>query len=267
MDIFHDLTDLVEPLSLDEAYLDVTQLVAAGRELRAVAEQLKRRVKEEVGLVVSVGASTCKSVSKIASDLQKPNGLVIIPPGHESRFLAPLPVGKLVGIGPKSVEQLLRQKIETIGELAAQPLDWFNSRFGKRALSIRAKALGEDRDPVRTERNTKSVSAETTFPQDLSDTDELYQQIARLSGRVAHHLAEKGIQGKTVWVKLRLADYTTFTRQTTLPALTRSEDTILETAWRLLSAEFAPDRAFRLLGVGVSSFSEVEQLELPLGTG
>jgi DNA polymerase-4 len=264
MDIFHELTDLVEPLSLDEAYLDVTCVVAAGQSPRDVARDLKRRVKKEVGLALSVGASTCKSISKIASELKKPDGLVVVLPGQEREFLHPLPVGKLVGIGPKSAELLRQEDIDTVGRLAAQPLDWFLRRFGKRAMCIWARAQGEDREPVYTERPTKSVSAEGTFPNDLSDPDELYQEMAHFAHRVARHLEDKELQGKTVWVKIRLADYTTFTRQATLPMLTRSEDTILQTAWRLLSAELAPGRAFRLLGVGVSSFSEVEQLALAL---
>jgi DNA polymerase-4 len=266
MSIFHDLTDLVEPLSLDEAYLDVTHVVEAGQEPRSVAQDLKRRVKEEVGLTLSVGASNCKSISKIASDLEKPNGLVVVPPGQEREFLHPLPVGKLVGVGPKSAELLIKENIDTVGRLAAQPFDWFLHRFGKRALCIWARAQGEDREPVYTERPTKSVSAEGTFPNDLSDPDELYQELAHFAHRVAQSLEEKGLQGKTVWVKIRLSDYTTFTRQATLPMLTRSQETILQTAWRLLSLELAPGRAFRLLGVGVSSFSEVEQLALALGS-
>jgi DNA polymerase-4 len=217
-----------------------------------------------VGLDLSVGTGTGKSIAKIASDLRKPNGLVVVPPGYEARFLAPLPVGKLSGIGPRSVEQLHRENIKTIGQLAAQPLDWFLRNFGKRAGSIRDRARGEDRDPVHTDRTTRSVSSECTFPHDLSDADALYQELAGLSRRVSRHLAEKQLRGKTVCVKLRLADFTTFTRQTTLNAPTRSEETIRETTWKLLAAELAPDRAFRLLGVGVSSFGEVAQLTLPL---
>ena len=264
MGIFHQLTGLVEPLSLDEAYLDVTHLVEAGQEPRSIAENLKRRVKAEVGLDLSVGAGTGKSIAKIASDLRKPNGLVVVPAGYESRFLAPLPVGKLSGIGPKSVELLRRENIKTIGQLAAQPFDWFLHCFGKRAGAIRDRARGEDREPVHTGRATRSVSSECTFPQDLSDAAALYRELAGLASRVARHLAEKELRGRTLGVKLRLADFTTFTRQTTLPAPTRSEETIRETTWKLLAAELAPDRAFRLLGVGVSSFAEVEQLALPL---
>ncbi len=191
-------------------------------------------------------------------------GLVVVPPGYESRFLAPLPVGKLSGIGPKSVEQLHRENIQTIGQLATQPFDWFLRHFGKRAMSVRNRARGEDQEPVHIDRPTKSVSAEETFPNDLSNPEALHEELAGLASRVARHLAKKELRGKTVWVKLRLADFTTFTRQTTLPTPTRSEDIILETAWKLLSAEMTPDRAFRLLGVGISSFGEVEQLALPL---
>jgi DNA polymerase IV len=265
MDIFHDLTDLVEPLSLDEAYLDVTQVVEAGQPPLAVALQLKRRVREEIGLAVSVGVSTCKSVAKIASDLQKPDGLVVVPPGEELTFLAPLSVGKLTGIGPKTADWLSKEGIETIGQLAAQPFEWFLHRFGKRAASVWARAQGQDQEPVHTQRATKSVSAENTFPTDLSNPSDLYQELAQLSSKVARHLEQKGLQGKTVTMKIRLADFTTFTRQTTLPALTRSETIILETSWRLLSAELAPGRAFRLLGVGVSTFGEEQQLALPWG--
>lgn len=264
MGIFRQMTDLVEPLSLDEAYLDVTHLVAAGTGPRTVAGALKRRIRDEVGLALSVGASTGKSIAKIASDLRKPNGLVVVPPGDEASFLAPLPVGKLSGIGPRSVEQLQRENIHTIGQLAAQPFDWFLRFFGKRAGSIRARARGEDREPVHTGRARRSVSSECTFPQDLRDAAVLYQELAGLSSRVAGHLSEMQLRGRTVWVKLRLADFTTFTRQTTLPSPTRSEETIRETTWKLLAAELAPDRAFRLLGVGVSSLGEAEQLALPL---
>ena len=264
MDIFHDLTDLMEPLSLDEAYLDCTSVVGDGPSGLEVATDLKDQVNRETGLTLSVGVATSKSVAKIASDLDKPNGLVIVPPGTERAFLAPLAVGKLVGIGPKTVEWLLQEGIETIGQLANQAPDWYIRRFGKRGGGIRDRALGEDMEQVHTERATKSVSAETTFPRDIGDPGRLYEELAHLAINVARHLESKELRGRTVMVKLRLADFTTFTRQATMPALSRSEDTILELAWRLLSHELTPGRAFRLLGVGVSAFGTVEQLPLPL---
>ena len=264
MEIFHSLTDVVEPLSLDEAYLDITGPVEAGQAPLAVALDLKSRVREETGLTLSVGVGASKSVAKIASDLNKPDGLVVVPPGEDRDFLAPLPVAKLWGIGPKTAQRLNSEGIHTIGDLASQPFGWFNARFGMRALSLQAKALGQDRELVHTERATKSVSAENTFATDLAETDRLQAELARLAARVARHLEGKDLRGKTVTVKARLADFTTFTRQTTLPSLTQSEATISDTAWRLLSSELTPGRSFRLLGVGASGFGLVEEMQLPL---
>ena len=272
MEIFRSVTDLIEPLSMDEAYLDVTQAVAAGKPPLAVALDLKQQVKEETGLILSVGVATNKTVAKICSDLNKPDGLVVVPPGEEAAFLAPLAVGKLWGIGPKTVERLNLEGVETIGQLADKPPEWFAGTFGVRAEAVRARALGEDQEPVHTHRETKSVSAENTFATDLNEPDLLREELSRLAGNVARHLEGKGLQGKTVTVKARLADFTTFTRQVTLPAPTASEEAILENAWELLSQEFSPQRSFRLLGVGVSSFKTGDQppdkqaspLQLPL---
>ena len=268
MGIFHGLTGLVEPLSLDEAYLDVTETVERGKPPLAVALDLKRRVFEETGLTLSVGVATNKTVAKIASDLNKPDGLVVVPPGEEAAFLAPLAVVKLWGIGPKTAERLRQEGVETIGQLAAQPLDWFIRRFGTRAAGVRARAAGEDQAPVHTERETKSVSAENTFARDLSEPERLHEELVSLAGNVARHLQGKSLRGKTVTLKARLADFTTFTRQVTLPAPTDSEQIILANAWRLLTQELSPERSFRLLGVGVSSFRPsaegVSQLQLPL---
>ena len=270
MQIFHEVTDLVEPLSLDEAYLDITEVVESGQFPLGVAIDLKRRVKDDTGLDLSVGVGAGKTVAKIASDLQKPDGLVVVAPGQEEEFLAPLPVSKLWGVGPKTAERLRRDGILTIGELAGQPLGWFVRQFGKRAESIRAKASGVDDDPVKTERSPKSVSAETTFPTDIGDPEQLHGELARLAANVAQHLARKELRGRTVTVKLRLSDFTTLTRQITLPTPTGSEAVILETAWQLQQSELSPGREFRLLGVGVSSFGagpeqdQVHQLALPL---
>ena len=267
MDIFRQVTELVEPLSLDEAYLDITDVVNEGKLPLGVAIALKHQVRRETGLNVSIGVGTSKSVAKIASDLEKPDGLVVVPPGEEAGFLSPLPVGKLWGIGPKTAERLHLDGVETIGDLAGQPEEWFARRFGKRAESIRAKAVGVDEDPVKTERVAKSISAETTFAEDISEPDELREALTRLAGNVSRHLERKEVSGRTVTVKLRLADFTTLTRQTTLPFSTSSNDAILETAWGLLNGELAPGRSFRLLGVGMSGFYEepdkAHQLPLP----
>ena len=263
MEIFRDLTPLVEPLSLDEAYLDITAVVEAGEKPLAVALDLKRRVIEETGLIVSVGVGTCKTVAKIGSDLDKPDGLVVVQPGDEEQFLAPLAVNKLWGIGPKTAERLHREGIETIGQLAAQPLEWMARMFGKRALSVRAQALGQDDGAVQTESATKSISSETTFTNDVGDEAELRDVVERKAVGVAHSLERNGLKGRTVKLKLRLADFTTFTRQFTLPYHTSDEEPIKEAAWALLAAELAPGRTFRLVGVGMANFGDDAEVEEP----
>lgn len=267
MEVFREFTEVIEPLSLDEAYLDISEAVneSEGRWPLGVALELKRRVKEETGLTVSVGVSVSKAVSKIASDLDKPDGLVVVPPGDQPEFLAPLPVGKLWGIGPKTAERLRAEGVDTIGALAAQPSEWLTRVFGQRAEGVRLRAIGQDDEPVHTERITKSVSSETTFPDDVGDSGELRRVLDELAGGVADSLERKGLRGRTVTVKMRLADFTTFTRQSTLASPSNEPEPIRELAWRLLSAELTTGRTFRLLGVGVSNFTEPEEVrQLPL---
>ncbi|MSQ05716.1 MAG: DNA polymerase IV [Dehalococcoidia bacterium] len=258
MEQFYAVTSLVEPLSLDEAYLDITAVVSGGQTPLAVALDLKESVWQATGLILSVGVGASKSVAKIASDLHKPDGLVVVAPGDEADFLAPLLVGKLWGIGPKTAERLHGEGIQTIGQLAARDAEWFLRRFGKRGEHLRAKALGQDREPVHTDHVTKSVSAENTFATDLADPQEIRLELARLASRVAQRLARHELRGRTVTVKLRLSDFTTFTRQATLPSHTCAEADISDAAWRLAALELAPGRAFRLLGVGVSILIEAD---------
>lgn len=254
MDIFRSITTVIQPVSLDEAYLDITD-AAETKSPIAIAIDIKNRVRGEVGLTISVGLGTGKCVAKIASDFQKPDGLVVVPQGQEADFLAPLPVGTLMGVGPKSAARLRDEDIHTIGELAAMPESWFKRRFGKRGASIRDRARGVDDEPVQTSREAKSISSETTFAQDLSDVEEIRSVVERLSGSVAESLTRKARSGKTVTVKMRLSDFTTFTRQTTLAHPTHDDETISAIAWTLLEREMTPGRAFRLLGVGVSGFT------------
>ena len=258
MAVFRSITPIIQPVSLDEAYLDITE-PAAGKSPIAIAIDIKDRVRREVGLTISVGLGTGKCVAKIASDLQKPDGLVVVPVGQEADFLAPLAVDKLVGVGPKSAARLRDDGIHTIGQLAAMPDAWFGRRFGKRGASIRDRARGIDDEPVQTSCEAKSISSETTFPQDLSQVEDILPVVERLSGSVANSLARKDIAGRTVTVKMRLSDFTTFTRQTTLPQATNDDATIAATAWTLLERELTPGRAFRLLGVGVSGFTDATE--------
>lgn len=259
MAIFLEITPLVEPLSLDEAYLDVTDAVTPERAAGDIARALKGRVKAELGLTISVGAATSKSVAKVASAMNKPDGLTIVQPGTERKFLAPLSAEELWGIGPKTAARLAAEGVRTIGDMAAKPEDWFQARFGKLGPHMRLLALGQDDRPVVVERKTKSVSAETTLTRDTGEPEVLFELVSRLSQRVARHLARDGLEGRTVKVKLRLSDFTTFTRQKTLSEPVQSADVIAQAASELLGAELRPGRLFRLVGVGMSGFDEEPQ--------
>ena len=262
MAIFRSVTPLVQPLSLDEAFLDVTQVVESEVSPEEVARSLKNRVKEKVGLVVSVGVATSKSVAKIASDFDKPDGLVIVNPGTERAFLAPLPVKRLSGIGPSTEQRLAKEGVTTLGDLGGQTETWAGRLLGKRGPELLAMSRGQDRRPVVTERVAKSVSAETTFSRDIDDPMEMGDRLARLCLRVARRLENSGVMGRTVTVKLRLADFTTFTRAVTLSSPVNDTLVIQEAAQRLLEKELLPDRSFRLLGLGVSNFGQSHQLPL-----
>ena len=256
MGIFADLTPLVEPLSLDEAYLDVTHLSDSGQDAEGIARNLKRRVRAELGLAISVGVGASKSVAKIASDLEKPDGLTIVPRGWEADFLAPLPVGALPGVGPKTRERLNAEGVVTVADLAAKPVEWAASRFGRNGEYMRRLATGQDDRPVQTDRDAKSISSETTLLRDTGDPDALDELVSRLSRDVSRSLERRELWGRTVKVKLRLSDFTTFTRQTTMPEPAQSAAEIAAAASVLVRAETAPGRLFRLVGVGVSGFEE-----------
>ena len=262
MAIFNDLTPLVEPLSLDEAYLDITDVVTSDRSPGRIATELKYRVKSVVGLTISIGVATSKSVAKIASDMGKPDGLTIVPSGSERQFLAPLGVDKLWGIGPKTAARLAQDGVRTIGELALKSEGWWIAKFGNSGSQLRSFAVGDDDRPVVVGRDRKSVSAETTLAEDTGDADFLIEIIYRLSQHVARQLASEGIAGRTVKVKLRLSDFTTFTRQVTFSEPVDSAEVISSASGRLLKEELQWGRLFRLVGVGVSGFKK--QYEQPL---
>ena len=259
MDIFSDVTPLVEPLSLDEAYLDITDRVTHEATPEVIARQLKQRVKRDLSLTISVGVGASKSVAKIASDLEKPDGLTMVPPGTERSFLAPLPVGKLPGVGPKTEERLTAEGVVTVGDLAERTDDWLTARFGRNGEYMKRLATGQDDRPVETSRDTKSVSSETTLVTDTGDPDALQELVNRLSQDVSRSLERRDLWGRTVKVKLRLSDFTTFTRQITLPEVVQASDEIAEAAGVLVRNETGPGRTFRLVGVGVAGFEDTRE--------
>jgi DNA polymerase-4 len=184
MAIFLETTCLVEPMSLDEAFLDVTEAVAYGQDPVLLAKDLRKHIKSNLGLTISIGVATNKSVAKIASDMDKPDGLTVVDPGTECDFLAPLSVGKLWGIGPKMSSLLAHQGIRTIGQMTDRPEDWWIGTLGKLGPQIRKLALGRDDRPVVINRERKSISAETTLNRDTLDSDVLNDLVDRLSQHV-----------------------------------------------------------------------------------
>ena len=268
MEIFYEITSFVEPLSLDEAYLDITDLIEdVFKTPRMIAIQLKELVKLDLELTISVGVATSKSVSKIASDIDKPDGLTVVSPGMERGFLAPLDVDSLWGIGPRTSKRLASEGIRRIGDLASTSDEWIEQRFGKFGLEIRKLSLGQDDRPIEAQRDRKSVSFEMTLAQDIDDPHTLLGIVDRLSQKVAKQLAEMGTGGRTVKIKLRLSDFTTFTRQITSSVIVKDPDEIASSARELFEHELLSGRLFRLVGVGVSSLQETcsrnVQLRLP----
>jgi len=259
MAIFRKITMIIEPLSLDEAFLDVTDSVTECNTPEKIAYNLKARVQSELNLTLSVGVATSKSVAKIASDMNKPDGLMVVGPGTEKAFLAPLPVGKLWGVGPKTTERLNKDGIVTIGDLENKPEKWWLSQFGSTAWHMRSLSLGRDNSLVQSVRKRKSISAETTLVTDTGDPEILHEMANRLSQSVGLHLVNLRLKGRTVKMKLRLSDFTTFTRQQTLSEPVDSPEEIGRAASTLLRKELFEGRKFRLVGVGVSGFENTEE--------
>jgi DNA polymerase-4 len=268
MERMRALTPLVEQISIDEAFLDLS-------DLREPAEQIARRlqaqINTELGLPCSIGVASNKLVAKIATEVGKkaakgagpPNAITIVPAGEETAFLAPLPVGMLWGVGPKTQARLAELGVHTIGALAALEESALASRFGENGREMARHARGLDERPVVTEHEIKSISQETTFARDVRDDDVLERTLKELAVEVGRRLRRSNLAGTTVKLKLRWPDFTTLTRQTTLATTTDQDDEIARTALALLTRVRPRGKAVRLIGVGVSGLQEpVRQLEL-----
>ncbi len=257
-----ELTPLVEQLSIDEAFLDVSDLPEP---LDIIARRLQTRISEEVHLPCSLGGATNKLVAKIANDVGKgrsqtgdyPRAITLVPPGREAAFLAPLPVRALWGVGPKTEEKLHALGIFTIGQLAEYPEKTLARLFGQHGWDLARRARGIDNRPVVASRGgAKSISQETTFSRDVSDGRVLQATLRRLAEGVARSLRRKHYTGRTVKLKLRLSDFTTLTRQMTLARPTDDERIITRSALTLFERLWQPGRPVRLLGVGVTNLQK-----------
>src|SRR3989442_4709676 len=236
MAIFRSITPLVEPLSLDEAFLDVTAQVNAYRGSRDLAQYLKSEVKKTTGLTVSIGVASNKTVAKIASDMGKPDGLVVVPAGGEAAFLGPLPVRALLGVGPKAEAALKAAGLRTVGDIAQAESARMQELLGSRGQMLREMAQGVDDRPVEIDQERKSVGAETTFARDLADGPELRAELERIARAVAQRLAASRVRARTVVLKLRYANFRTITRQTSRAEATDDEGEIRASAATLLEA-------------------------------
>ncbi len=249
MAVFREVTPLVEPLSLDEAFLDATEQVDAYGGPEKLARHLKDEVKMRTGLTLSVGLGVNKLVAKVASDMEKPDGLVIVPAGAEAAFLAPLKTRALWGVGPKAEAVLNGAGLHTIGQIAMAEATQLETILGSRGLMLHEMARGLDDRPVITDHERKSVGAETTFARDLPDGPELRAELGRIAVSIARRLEEAGLMGRTVVLKLRYTGFHTITRQTSRPQPTDDAGEIASTALTLLDAVVKDGDRFRLIGI------------------
>lgn len=263
MEILHQTAPMVEQMSVDEAFLDLTNQVETWEAVIEVAQQLQHRVREEIGLSASLGVATNKLVAKVASDREKPGGLTVVRPGAEAAFLAPLPVRVLWGIGPVTAQKLAGMEVTTVGELARVPEDELRARFGQQGAAMARQAHGIDERPLVTAHEPKSVSQERTFAHDLADADALREHLRRMSKGVGRRLKRANLAAGTVAIKVRYADFTTLTRQMTLSVPTDDEEEIYGAALILLRRVWQRGRPIRLLGVAGRQLSPpVGQLPL-----
>lgn len=263
--IYREITPLVQAVSIDEAYLDVTDHLGEAGSATAVAKEIRRRVREERGLTVSVGAGPNRLVAKIASDFKKPDGLTVVPPHKVQAFLDPLPVRRLHGVGPATERVLVEMGAQTIADLRDMALEVLIGRFGiKHGQMLWEFARGIDDRAVETHQERKSLGTENTYVKDLGSLAEMEEEVGRMAEEVALSLARKELAGCTVTLKVRYADFTTVTRSRTFTIPVYGSAAIAACAKDLLRKTEAPSRPVRLLGVTASNLvrERVEQLSL-----
>jgi DNA polymerase-4 len=258
MDVVRRETPLVEQVSIDEAYVELTPVVSSLEEAEGLAHRMQGRIRVDLGLPSSVGLAPSKMVAKVACETGKPRGFVIVRRGEESAFLANLPVGALPGIGPRSAQKLKASGFETLGQVAAAPVSSLTTVLGPWGALLQRRALGVDPSAVKPERETKSVSAEETFAQDVAEEGPLREELTRLGGRVADSLVRHGLLARTVTLKLRSSDFHTVTRSSSLERATAGGEAIVSEATRLLEANWTGGDPVRLIGVGVSNLRPVQ---------
>ncbi|HEV2846920.1 MAG TPA: DNA polymerase IV [Thermoanaerobaculia bacterium] len=262
--IYREITPLVQAVSIDEAYLDVTDCLEQWGTATAVAREIRRRVREERGLTVSVGVGPSRLIAKIASDFDKPDGLTVVPPAKVQAFLDPLPVRRLHGVGPATERALAEIKVQTVAELRAVPLEDLIEKFGKHGRILYEFSRGIDERPVETHQERKSLGTENTYARDLTNFAEMEAEVDRMAQEVANSLERSGLSGCTVTLKVRYEDFTTVTRSRTFAMPVGEAADIAACARDLLHRTEAPSRPVRLIGVTASNLvrERVSQLRL-----
>ena len=262
--VFHEFTPLVQGLSLDEAFLDVTASTGALGDAEHIAREIKRRIRERAGLTASVGVAPNKLVAKIASDLRKPDGLVIVKPDEIGALLDPLPIRRLAGLGARTAPKVEALGIRTLGELRRASAAQLRPIFGRYTERVQQRAAGIDDRPVIPDRDEKQISAEETFDVDIADRARLRAELVRLVDKASARLRARGLMAGCVTVKIRRRDFVTYTRQRHFEPPTQETRVIIAIASELLEAWLAaqPGAALRLLGVGMSELAPAVQLDL-----
>jgi DNA polymerase-4 len=251
-EIFFRFTPLVEPLSIDEAFLDVTGSVKLFGPAEEIARQIKKLVREEMGLTVSAGVAPSKLVAKIASDLQKPDGLTIVSEENVRSFLEPLPIDKLWGVGKVTQKDLSLLNVKTIGDLSRLPKDLLRRRFGQQGLQLYFLSKGIDDREVQPERKVKSLGREETFSEDILEKEKAEKELLALSHRVAKRLRKYGVGGRTITLKITYNNFIQITRSQTIPAATDDGRIIYRTCRELLEKTEIGRKPVRLLGISLS---------------
>ncbi|MDD4875741.1 MAG: DNA polymerase IV [Dehalococcoidales bacterium] len=264
MAILTDFSPFLEPIGLDEAFLDVTGFESIYGSIDQMAGIIRQQINKELGLCASVGIASCKVVAKVASEKSKPDGLLEIAAGEEVSFLAPLPIAELPGVGKKTEQKLKGLGIRTIGNLAITPLNTLKLHLGASGELLHQLANGIDERKVEPPGAAKSISRETTFGKDTADRSSLTATLSYLSERVGADLRQRDKQARCINLKLRYADFTTITRSHTLKQTTDTDQAIFNTGKQLLDKALLAERQLvRLIGIGVSSLTEpAQQLDM-----
>jgi nucleotidyltransferase/DNA polymerase involved in DNA repair len=263
-DILYEFTDLVQPVSIDEAFLDVTGSRKLFGDGATIARKIKLRILEKEQLTASVGVAPVKYLAKIASDLQKPDGLVVVEPDKITEFLHPLEISRLWGAGERTQAILYKMGIRTFGDLKQFPREVLDAKFGKLGAHFYNLARGVDYRMVETDCEVKSVSNERTYNEDVDDTEIMHKTLLHLSEKVGYRLRKQKLLGRTIHLKLRYSNFSTLTRNRTLAQHTDRTGIIYQTICELFDKNYQSGRRVRLLGVGVSGFGEDETVQLSL---